>query len=162
MLDVSENDALTLEYKLYERGTLRHVDVSYFINNPKASGLFGEDESGLAFSASIPRGRKFIFLPERIAEGQMGVSIEYKKIATVEGPESGAITAVDLFHLGLTTHPIFSTGAWLSNFSLMRNPPPRLKELRESWFAGQRPSTRIDPKYRSRSAYPFSVWEGYL
>ncbi len=121
-----------------------------------------EDETGLAFSASIPRGRKFIFLPDRIAEGQMGVSIEYKKIATVVGPESRAITAVDLFHLGLTTHPVFPTGAWLSNFSLMRNPPPRLKELREAWFAGQRPVTRIDPKYRSRSAYPFLVWEGYL
>lgn len=46
-LAVSENDALTLEYKLHERSTLRHVDVSYFINNPEASGLVRQDEGGL-------------------------------------------------------------------------------------------------------------------
>ena len=47
MEGVFENDALTLEYKLYERDTLRHLDVADFVNNAAGLGLGGPEEGGL-------------------------------------------------------------------------------------------------------------------
>lgn len=44
---VSENDALSLEYKLYERGTLRHLDVADVINDTSRLSVVGPDEGSL-------------------------------------------------------------------------------------------------------------------
>ena len=46
MEGVFENDALTLEYKLYERDTFRHLDVADFVNNAAGLGLVGPEEGG--------------------------------------------------------------------------------------------------------------------
>ena len=47
MEGVFENDALTLEYKLHERDTLRHLDVADLVNNAAGLGLVGSEEGGL-------------------------------------------------------------------------------------------------------------------
>ena len=111
-----------------------------------------EDEIGLAFSASIPRGQKFIFLPDLVAEGKTGVSIRFRTAKPDRYSERVATTDLDLIHLGLTTSPAFLTGAWLSNFTLMRNARPRLKALRLHWLDGQKPpATDIAHDYRHAS-----------
>ena len=47
MKDVMENDALTLEYKLYERDTFRHLRIADIMNNAAGLGLIGAKEVGL-------------------------------------------------------------------------------------------------------------------
>ena len=46
MEGVFEDDALTLEYKLNERGSLRHLDVVDLVNNAAGLGLVGPEEGG--------------------------------------------------------------------------------------------------------------------
>lgn len=41
-----ENDALSLEYKLYERGTTRHLNVRDLVNNPAIVSIGRPEEGG--------------------------------------------------------------------------------------------------------------------
>lgn len=45
--DVSDNDALPLEYKLQNRNPFRQVDVSDFVNNTSFFRIYGPEESCL-------------------------------------------------------------------------------------------------------------------
>lgn len=111
-----------------------------------------EDSRGLAFTAIIPRGRKFRFLAEAVAAGETGVSIQFRSVRESNAPPYRVIKAVDLLHVALTADPAFPTAVWLSNFSLMRNTPPHMKALRRDWLQGQEPPpTRLPFDYRRAS-----------